>query len=322
MLSRSHLEDILELRLPDEQLQQALIDLNPEVLTTEELQLVVDCVQARCSGPDLSPLGVDALDCSGTGGSGISHFNTSTAAAFVLASGGVRVAKFGNRAASSQSGSFDFLEALGLGFSSEGIRQSLETRSIAFLFAPDFYPFLSRLAPHRKAVGARGFRTVFNFIGPLLNPVRPSRRLLGVSDMHMHELLAEYLALPGRTVASMVVTGFNRLDEIDAAGPSLISEIKDGQCRKHEHQVDADSYPSFDSTPTSNAEMFLRMVQGQDLSSVHFKGVCLNAGAGFYLAGKAATLAQGAELAGQLFRTGQVEQKIEELRSDNVKLPA
>lgn len=332
MLSRSFIDNILELRLPEADLQQALIELVPEKLTVDDLKVLIEAVRSKCTEPDLSDCGVQTLDCSGTGGSGVGPFNTSTAAAFVLAAGGVRVAKFGNRASRSASGSFDFLEVLGVPFSNDGddARRRLKKSGLAFLYAPAFYPQLGKLAPHRKAVGARGYRTVFNFIGPLLNPVRPEWRLMGVSGLPMHTLISSYLVQNQESKACMVVTGLSGLDEIDVIGPTRLSEIRGtnwDRCLLYLPRT-PDSPPMLRlnkgaiPTPEENARRFLKMVDGQDNSSVDYQGVCLNAGAGFYLSGKAESLVQGGKLAGDMFASGAVRQKIEELRSDNVQLLA
>ena len=204
----------------------------PEALHEETLEKLIGAV--RASMPEESAhfrqsinfvVGAKLIDCCGTGGSGLSHFNTSTTVAFILAAAGLHVAKFGNRAASSQSGSFDLLHALGVGepLSMPALADLLQEVNLAFLFAPQFYPQLAPLAPLRKELGRK---TIFNYIGPLLNPTDPPYRLLGVPNSQAQALVAAHLASRAGTRQAFVVSADSGLDEIDVQGPSTILKVR------------------------------------------------------------------------------------------------
>src|SRR5262249_21689764 len=154
MLSREHIVDLLELRLTDEQARNVLSELSADRLTVKLIREFVAVMQEDLhdAAESLRRIGENSLDCCGTGGSGMSRYNTSTTAAFVLAGGGVPVTKFGNRASSSNCGSFDLLESLGfpLELSSDRIVQAFEETGLALLYAPAFYPRLAKLAPLRR----------------------------------------------------------------------------------------------------------------------------------------------------------------------------
>jgi len=160
----------------------------------------------------------EAIDTCGTGGDGLSTFNLSTAAALVAAAAGARVVKHGNRAASSRCGSADLLEAVGLplALSPRAARIVLEEVGITFLFAPAYHPALRRAAPVRRALGVR---TVFNLLGPLVNPARPRRQLLGLGDVRRLEVMAEVLESLD-VERGLVVHGAGGADELTLAGPN------------------------------------------------------------------------------------------------------
>ncbi|MBX9690829.1 MAG: hypothetical protein K2Z81_00485, partial [Cyanobacteria bacterium] len=164
---------------------------------------------------ELKNMGEGAIDCCGTGGSGINKFNVSTTVAFVLAADGLPVIKFANRSASGKSGSVDFLEALGVATSvpASTYERILAKTNLLFLNAQDVYPQMRSLAPLRRKIGKP---TIFNYIGPLLNPTKPSFRLLGVSNLNMLEVMARYLsAYEPRLKRALLVHSQSGLDELD-----------------------------------------------------------------------------------------------------------
>ncbi|WCT75300.1 anthranilate phosphoribosyltransferase [Sphingomonas naphthae] len=212
--------DILDGKVPDEAVARFLIDLAERDETAIEIAAAARVLRERMIAVK-APVG--AIDVCGTGGDGQHSLNISTAVAIVVAAAGVPVAKHGNRAASSKAGAADTLEALGLDLDRASARaeESLADLGIAFLFAQKHHPVLARMAPIRRAIGRR---TVFNLIGPLANPARVTRQLLGVARVDFLPTVATALDYLGAE-AAMVVAGEESLDELSIAGPSRIVRI-------------------------------------------------------------------------------------------------
>lgn len=327
-LSYQQLEALLTIKMSDTEASQRLERLSLDALKSSlnkegMRRLMADCItimhQQAVSLPDLSTDKV--LDCCGTGGSGLSHYNTSTSVAFVLASGGVPVVKFGNRAITSASGSFDFLEGLGIPHDVplERLNELLAEAGIAFLFAPQCYPSLGRFNTLRKTLG---IRTIFNYLGPLLNPVSPQYRLLGVSDPTMQALMADHLASDGNTQQALVVRGEvpegHRLDEFSCHGKTIAYEVKPNQVQQRLFNAEFLGESPFNQNESlsvkDNLAIFNRMLTGEDTTSYYFRMVCLNAGAGFLLAGKADSLPEGVQLAQTLLKDKAVADTVAQCR--------
>ncbi len=226
----------------------------------------------------ISPL----LDTAGTGGDGAHTFNISTTAAFVIAGAGYSVAKHGNRAASSRSGSADVLEALGvnLNLTPEQVGQCIEQVGIGFLFAPKFHPAM------RHAIGPRrelAVRTIFNVLGPLTNPAGATHQLIGVFDPKLTEVMAQVLGELGGT-AAFIVHGYDGLDELTTSGPNRVSHLHDGTVSTYE--LDPADYGftpgSVDELrggdPADNAAITQAILAGED-ATVRRDVVLLNAAA-------------------------------------------
>ncbi len=322
MLTRDYIEDLIHMRLPQEAVRAELARLAPETLDDSELTSIIEAVES-CLAVDttaLSEAGAEAIDCCGTGGSSLHHFNTSTATAFVLAAAEVKVAKFGNQAASGACGSFDFLRALG--FTTEVAPSVaatvLKETGIVFMYAPAFYPVLRQFTAVRKSIAAR---TVFNFIGPLLNPARPAYRLLGVSDRHMQSLIAQHLRKSGTTRQALIVTAANGLDEIDAAGTTKIQRVV-GKEIFYESFQPANNAADCAQLPMLHVEasvqIFSRLLSGQDTKSYYYQLLTVNAGAAFFTCRKTASIAAGIELAGELLRSGAVLHTLDKVRRSHV----
>jgi anthranilate phosphoribosyltransferase len=327
MLSSRTIDDIVNARLPEPEIAEHLVRLSSDGITGEIIGGFVDCLRNTVP-PRLNKLfSSDAagtagnrqlFDCCGTGGSGKPHFNTSTTVAFVLAAGGVPVAKFGNRAASSASGSFDFLEAIGIGRAPvEAIPELIDRCGLAFLFAPDFYPALKALAPVRQKIGAP---TIFNLIGPLLNPADPGHRLIGVSDLRAHEAVGRHLENEASCRHAMVVRSASGLDEIAFDEHTDIIEVNGTTVKQFKLQpseitdtTSSANTPGVGSVAT-NRDLFFHLIDGGEPDNV-FDLVCLNAGAGFYVAGKANTLKEGFSLAIDLIESGAVKNKYDQIRT-------
>jgi len=316
MQSLVNLETLLKGDLADQQARQLLLDLTPEKMTLAELTRIVQTLRSY-RNPDLN-LSFDrqrytVLDCCGTGGSGLPHFNVSTTSAFVIASAGVPVVKFGNRASTSESGSFDLLTSLH--FSAELpfhkhpnlVEDLLNDCGLVFLYAPQIYPALSKLAPLRRTLGVK---TVFNFVGPLLNPVDPPLRLLGVSDDKMHGLMAEYLSKQPENQLAWVVTGSDGQDEICVSAQTTLSKVSKDTVE--DDQLMPSKVLPADTMDT--ASRFQAILSGEDTSSRAYHDVCLNAGAALCIAGKAPDMPTGTIQAQELLASGTVFSKFEQIQ--------
>jgi anthranilate phosphoribosyltransferase len=266
----------------------------------------------------------EILDVVGTGGDRLDTFNISTAAAILCAAAGVIVAKHGNRAVTSQAGSADVLEALGVRIDltpTEAVR-SLREHNFAFFFAPNYHPAFKYIAPARKLCAGRGQRTVFNLLGPLLNPARPSAMLVGVSRPELCEPLARVLQSLGVRRAMVVcgkVSDVGFLDELSALGENMIAEFY----QEHGFTVSTmlpEQFPLQRATladllgggKTENAEIVRRILRGDERGPKR-DAVLLNAAAALFVAGKTKSFAEGWNLAGETIDGGRSAAKLAEL---------
>ena len=246
------------------------------------------------------------VDVVGTGGDGAHTFNISTAAMFVAAAAGAKIAKHGNRSVSSKSGSADVLESLGvnLNVSPERVAESISTLGVGFMFAPNHHPAMKNVVPIRRELGVR---TVFNILGPLTNPANAKHILMGVFNAELVGIQTRVLQSLGMTHA-MVVFGRDGLDEISLEGPTLIGELKNGLVSEYEiHPRDF----GLSTAPTSsfqvaNAEeskqIVLRVLGGEAGPTSDI--VCLNAGATLYVADLAPDIATGIVMAKAAIASG------------------
>ncbi|GAA0628654.1 anthranilate phosphoribosyltransferase [Brevundimonas kwangchunensis] len=253
----------------------------------------------------------DVIDTCGTGGDGQHTFNISTAAALVLAGAGLKVAKHGNRALSSKSGSSDVLSVLGVNLQASQKQQlrALETAGIAFLFAPSYHGAMRHVGPVRAEIG---FRTVFNLLGPLSNPARARRQVMGVYDPRLLEPLAEVLGRLG-AVRAWTVHG-QGLDELTTTGPTEVAEWKDGSVRRFTVTPEEAGLPraSLDAIrggdAETNAAALTALLDGQ--AGAYRDIVLLNAAAALVVADRAETLAEGAALAAAVIDDGRAAQAL------------
>lgn len=258
---------------------------------------------------------MDTFEIVGTGGDGSGSFNISTTSAFVAAAGGVKVSKHGNRAASSKSGTADCLEALGANISLEPEQclKLLDQVGFCFFFAQKYHTSMKYVGSIRKELG---FRTVFNILGPLTNPVHPKRQLLGVYDSSLVEPLARVLYSLG-VRKGMVVFGREKLDEISACGPTFVCEFEDGAYRTYDICPEDFGLESCrpeelaGSTPEENALITRNILKGSDRGPKR-TAVLLNAGASLYIAGKADSIKEGIELAAELIDSGKAEKALDD----------
>lgn len=257
------------------------------------------------------------IDTCGTGGDGSHTFNISTAATMVAASAGAKIAKHGNRAMSSSSGSADVLEALGVNIrlSPEQVGKCIEEVGIGFMFAQLFHQSMKHAAAARKELG---IRTVFNILGPLTNPANAKGQLIGIFDGNMTGMLAEVLRGLG-TERAMVVHGCDGLDEITTTGPTKISELKDGVIE--EYYIDASDFGIPRSKPADliggdaafNANIIKSILDGEKGPGRDI--VLINAAAALYVAKCSKDLKEGIIVAGEMIDSGRAARKMEELRA-------
>ena len=255
------------------------------------------------------------LEIVGTGGDGSNSFNISTTSSIVIASAGVPVAKHGNRAASSRSGAADCFEQLGvkIDLEPEKNKEVLEKTNICFLFAQKYHTAMRFVGPVRKELG---IRTVFNILGPLTNPAGATMQVMGVYDDSLLLPLAEVMMNLGVTSA-MVVYGMDRLDEISMSAPTRVCEIRDGKITSYKIRPEDFGYSTcgkeelIGGTPEENAAISRAILEGRETGAKR-QTVCLNAGAGLYVAGRTSTMEEGVRLAEKLIDDGSALRKLEE----------
>lgn len=266
----------------------------------------------------------EILDVVGTGGDRLGTFNISTAAALICAAAGVTVAKHGNRAVTSQAGSADVLQALGIriDYPPEEAVRSLRERNFAFFFAPNYHPAFKNIGPARKLCAERGVRTVFNLLGPLLNPVRPSAMLMGVPRPEFCEPLAHVLQSLGVRRAMVVcgkVSGVGFLDELSTLGENTIAEFY--QERGFTASTLATTEFPFQSAmladllggdKTANAKIVRDILSGAERGPKR-EAVLFNTAAALFVAGKAKSLMEGWDLAIETIESGRAKAKLVEL---------
>lgn len=257
---------------------------------------------------------MDTLEIVGTGGDRAGSFNISTTTAFVAAAAGIKVAKHGNRAASSKSGTADCLEALGANINLEPEKcvSLLEEAGFCFFFAQKYHTSMKYVGAIRRELG---FRTVFNILGPLTNPIKPSRQLLGVYDEYLLEPLAKVLTSLG-VKNGMVVYGREKLDELSTAGETAVCEFNNGEYSSYvltPEQFGLTRSTKKDlegGTPEENAAITRDILSVKDRGP-KFETVLMNAGAALYIAGKATDIADGIEKARELIDNGEALKAME-----------
>lgn len=280
--------------------------------TTDE---IAGCAAAMRDHATKVETGMDVFEIVGTGGDNAHSFNISTTAALVCAAGGVKVAKHGNRAASSLSGTADCLEALGVNIQQSPARcvELLKEAGMCFFFAQKYHTSMKYVGAIRKELG---FRTVFNILGPLTNPGSPSTQLLGVYDDYLVEPLAQVLIDLG-VKRGMVVYGRDKLDEISLSAPTSICEFKDGWFKSYVICPEDFGFERcqksdlLGGTPAENAAITRAILSGE--KGHKRNAVLLNAGAGLYLNGRAESFAQGVKLAAELIDSGRAMATLEKL---------
>ncbi|MBR5349103.1 MAG: anthranilate phosphoribosyltransferase [Lachnospiraceae bacterium] len=264
--------------------------------------------------------GMEVMEIVGTGGDGAHSFNISTTSAFVMAAAGIKVAKHGNRAASSLSGTADCLEALGVNIQQDPEKavQLLNSVGMCFFFAQKYHTSMKYVGAIRKELG---FRTVFNILGPITNPASPSYQLLGVYDEALVEPLAQVLTSLG-VKRGMVVYGLDKLDEISLSSPTKICEFTDGKYVTYVIKPEDFGFERctkddlVGGTAVKNAQITRDILSGK-IQGAKRNAVLMNAGAALYIARKAESMREGILMAADLIDTGKAYKKLEEFVTES-----
>ena len=311
------MEKLVDGRASPEQAAGLLIALRLKRETTAEIAGFVDCLRKRSIR--VACLSDDCMDVCGTGGDGAGTFNVSSTVAFVLAAAGQPVAKHGNRSVSSRAGSFDVVEALGIRFETDPVRAALclEKFKLGLLFAPAFHPSLMAVTELRRKLGVR---TVFNALGPLLNPAQVKRQLVGVYSPLLLKTHAEVLRMQGSEEA-MVVHGEDGLDEISLCSATQVAHLKDGEIRTYTvrpedfglARVAADALLGGDAQ--ENARIILSVLSGEPGPKRDL--VLMNASAGLRVGGKVSSFKEGVRVAADAIDSGRALQLIQKMKSSN-----
>ena len=301
-----------------------LASLSTKSTKAETIDEISGCAAAmREHATAVTHEGMEVLEIVGTGGDGAHSFNISTTAAFVIAASGIKVAKHGNRAASSLSGTADCQEALGANINQDPAQAEdlLKRVGMCFFFAQKYHSAMKYVGAIRKELG---FRTVFNILGPLTNPARPEYFVLGVYDEYLVEPLAKVLDKLG-VKRAFVVYGQEKLDEISAVGPTTICELKDGYYRTTVVRPEDFGLSSgkkeelVGGTPLENAEITRGILNGS-IRDTKRNAVVLNAGAGIFIGGKADSFEEGVRMAEELIDNGAAYRKMEQYIAETAAL--
>ncbi len=286
-------------------------------IKSESADEMLGCAEMmQHKGASISPSAENYIDLVGTGGDNTNTFNISTTSAIVAAAAGVAVAKHGNRASSSKSGSTDCLEALGVNVSlePEKVCECVEKVNIGYMNAQIFHKLMKNVAPVRKELG---IRTIFNILGPLSNPSRAKNQLIGVFDKNIIHTYAEVMQTLG-VERAIVVCGSDGMDEITMTGITYAAEISGGEIK--DYIIDpkdygfeyADAEDIKGASPAENAVITKNILSGKE-SGAKRDIVLLNAGAAIYIGGKADSIKDGIKIAEETISSGKAAAKLEEL---------
>ena len=311
--AKAAMDEIMSGEATQAQTAGFLVALSAKGETADE---IAGCAEAmRAHVIPVTPARADLVDTAGTGGDGARTLNISTAAALVAAAAGAAVAKHGNRAVSSASGSADVLEALGfdLELEPDRIARSIDELGFGFIFAPAHHPGFRHAAPVRRELGVR---TVFNMLGPLTNPAAARAQIVGVYSAELAPVIAEVLCRLG-TSRAFVVHGAGGIDELSPAGPNLVCEVENGEVRSR--TIDpldlgiARCAPGDlrGGSPEENAEAIRDVLGGE--AGPHRDAVLLNAAGAIAAGGHAADLAEGLALATAAIDSGSAASRLDSL---------
>ncbi len=301
---------ILGEEVSESEIAAFLMGLKSKGETVEEITGIVKAMKANTLRFTEKFSGV--LDNCGTGGDGSSSFNVSTTSAFVIASAGIPVAKHGNRSVSSKTGSADVLEYLGinLNLSAKRTEEILKEIGLSFLFAPNVHPKLKKVMTVRKQLK---IPTIFNFIGPLTNPIELDYQLLGVYRRDLLNVFAEVLLKLGRKRA-IVINGAGFMDEASLQGENHLTILENGIITNQSFLPEEVNLPQYDNScikggdSKENAEILINVLKGE--KGAYLDTVLLNSGLGIYTAGKANSIKEGIHVAREIIDSGAAYEKL------------
>ncbi len=320
-------EMLLNEDVGDEKKAALLRGLTAKGETAVEIAGFVEAFLERAVDPGVSEMNFSGptIDVCGTGGDKLNLFNVSTTSMFVIAAGGAVVVKHGNRGITSKSGGADVLEALGvkIDVTPDVFRKCLDVAGVGFLFAPIYHPAFKAVVGVRKMLAEEGTRTIFNLIGPLLNPARPQCQLVGVCDPNMDSVFAEILQRLGRDSA-WVVHGMTAdggpVDEVSLLGPTRICKsgryqsLVDEEVKPEDFGMSVCDVKELEGGDASeNAIILTDILSGKETGPKR-EIVLLNAGAGLACAGLADTMGQGIQLAAELIDSGQALERLRRMQ--------
>ena len=294
-----------------------LAALSTKSTKAETIDEIAGCGAAmRDKATKVDTTGIDAMEIVGTGGDGAHSFNISTTSAIIMTAAGVKVAKHGNRAASSDSGTADCLEALGININLEPEKciELLNEVGFCFLFAQKYHTSMKYVGPIRKELG---IRTVFNILGPITNPASPKAQLLGVYDESLVDPLARVLTNLG-VKRGLIVYGQDKLDEISISAPTTVCEFRNGEYKNYTitpEQFGFERATKEDikgGTPEENAQITRDILSGK-ITGHKRNVVLMNAGAALYIYGKAESIEDGIKLAAEMIDSGKATETLEKI---------
>ncbi|KEH52773.1 anthranilate phosphoribosyltransferase [Streptococcus macedonicus] len=307
-------DDILNNDVSESEIASFLMGLKVKGETPSEITGIVRALKSHAV--DLPQAFDDAMCNCGTGGDQSYSFNISTTACFILAAGGIRIAKGGNRSVSSKSGSADVLEELGVNIaaSPETLSKALDEVGLAFIFAQTMHPAMRFIGPARRALG---IPTIMNIVGPLANPLDLETQLMGLYRADLQETAAQVMQKLGRQRA-IIITGPNNMDEAALYGTNTYTLLDNGKISQHQFtyqdlgmpKVELDDIVGGDAK--QNAEILLSVLRNEP--SPYLETTVLNAGLGFYANGKVDSLEEGVALARQLIADGSALAKLRQLQ--------
>lgn len=311
-------DSILNNSISESEIAAFLMGLKVKGETPSEITGIVRALKSHAV--DLPQDFGDAMCNCGTGGDQSYSFNISTTACFILAAGGIRIAKGGNRSVSSKSGSADVLEALGINIAASPatLSKALDEVGLAFIFAQTMHPAMRFIGPARKTLG---IPTIMNIVGPLANPLDLETQLMGLYRADLQETAAQVMQKLGRKRA-IIVTGPNNMDEAALYGENTYTLLENGKISQHSFtykdlgmpRVELDDIVGGDAK--QNADILVSVLENQ--ASPYLETTVLNAGLGFYANGKVDSLAEGVELARQLIADGSALAKLHQLQEVQV----
>lgn len=307
--------------VPEPQKEHFLTALAAKGETAGEVAAFARTFRSLARDPEVEAWADRAIDVCGTGGDKMKTFNISTTVMFILAAGGVPVFKHGNRSITSQCGSADLLAMLGVPMEADlpTFHRSLRELNFTFFFAPDFHPAFKAIMPVRQTLAKRGQRSIFNVLGPLINPGRPAYQLLGVFSEGWMPALASALdeiGLQNGFIAHCRLDDGRGMDELSCVGTNrLVGFGKSRACDEEwrPEKFGLNTAPLEDLTggdPDRNCELFHRIVTGKGPAGL-IDSILLNAGVGFHAAGRATGISDGIEMARDLLRSGAVNKHVE-----------